>query len=200
MSGHMSKISSGTCSRRGSRISSCAGYGICRLLATDTGKEVLRFKRQATLQVVAFAPDGKRVISADYTAQNGSSLVSWPLNPAVESRQFGPRIGTNSLAFSPEGNTLATGNDCGVHLWDESSGAERRALAGPQGFVKTLAFSPDGRLLAAGGSSGPLHPLRIWQLASGKELWFLHPGQSHVSCLAFSPDGRTLVTGGLDAT
>ena len=62
---------------------------------------------------------------------------------------------TYSLAFSPDGKTLAVGsnieNEPGiVDLLDVASGTVKRKLKGPPGVVGSLVFSPDGKLLASG--------------------------------------------------
>ncbi len=82
----------------------------------------------------------------------------------------------SALAFSPEGQTLATGaTDRTIRLWDPALGVERLILdAGDP--VRALAFSPDGRQLAAGlepdiltTEQDPaklaerLFPIKVWQ-------------------------------------
>jgi WD40 repeat protein len=73
-----------------------------------------------------------------------------------------------SVAFAPDGRTLATGSQDGtVILWDLATGSERLTLKGHTARVTGLAFSHDGRLLVSGSWDGTV---RLWRAATPTEV------------------------------
>ena len=72
-----------------------------------------------------------------------------------------------SVAFSPDGKTLASGSfDKSIKLWNMASGKNTATLKGHTDAVISVAFSPDGKTLASGSQD---KSIRLWDLAPVKK-------------------------------
>jgi WD40 repeat protein len=102
-----------------------------------------------------------------------------------------------SVAFSPDGKTLASVGDDGIILlWDVKSGQRINSLKHYECWVASVAFSPDGNTLASAVSNPEV---RLWDVDSGQRINSLEHTDS-VFSVAFSPDGKILASASEDHT
>ena len=107
-------------------------------------------------------------------------------------------VSISSVAFSPNGKLLATGDADGkTYLWQVEDGKLLFTCTGHSSWVKSVAFSPDGQTLASGSDD---QTVKLWDVDDGKCLKTLHGHSNWVRSVAFSPDGQTLASGSEDQT
>jgi WD40 repeat protein len=127
----------------------------------------------------------------------------WDVATGHQTAELTRRQGwVNTVAFAPDGHTLATGGSDGmVRLWDVATGHQTAELTGHQDEVNTVAFAPNGHTLAT-GDGGFLATgdgrVRLWDVATGRQTAELTGHQGEVNTVAFAPNGHTLATGGSD--
>src|SRR4029453_17240752 len=104
-----------------------------------------------------------------------------------------------SMAFSPDGKTLASGSFRELTLWDFAKGEPKTRVAGFADKVCAISYSADGKYFATGGGA-PTEDGEIKVFTeAGKPFADIKNGHSDtVFGVAFSPDGKLLATCGAD--
>ncbi|MBT2232125.1 AAA family ATPase [Nonomuraea sp. NEAU-A123] len=188
--------------------------GWIRLWDPATGKQTgpAMHDPDGKVSSVAFSPDGKTLASASSGSGGGENIEGWiRLWDPATGKQTGPAMHdpdgkVSSVAFSPDGGTLASGSGASggwVRLWDRATGKQAGpALRDPDGSVTSVTFNPDGRTLAS--ASGRVKAdintaegwIRLWDRATGRQIGpALHDPVGYAVSAVFSPDGHTLASG-----
>lgn len=92
-----------------------------------------------------------------------------------------------ALAFSPDGNTIATGSFRTVKLWKRM--APRMAVLADTAAATCAAVSPDGAWIAFGMPDGKM---AVVEAKSGKPIRVQKIDEAPIASLAFAADGATL--------
>jgi WD40 repeat protein len=142
------------------------GTGTGHLTLWDVAGEgaLAYFEQGAGVRALAFSPDGWLLAAAgQYTVR------LWDLATGAERGEIqGHRGWVWSLAFAPDGRTLATGSmDRTTRLWDVATGRPRAAYDWKIGKVHAVAFARDGMTAAAAGDAGVF----VWDLDEPASLW-----------------------------
>ncbi len=102
-----------------------------------------------------------------------------------------------AVAFSPDGQLLATGDSNGeVRLWQVADAQPVLTFQGHTSWVFSVDWSPDGQSIVSGSYD---QTVRLWNVNTGQCLKTLLEKNSVLS-VAWSPDGQTIATGSYDQT
>lgn len=152
------------------------------------------------VSAAAFSPDGSQLVTASWD----DTVRLWRVSDGAllrEMRADAPKDVLVSVAYSPDGKTIASGvgygaNEYAVWLWSAADGSVVRNFR-TGGY--RLAFSPDGATLATEGQDGSVVLSRVADGEPILSIPVVRSGRgSAVWHIAFSPDGDTLVYYGDD--
>ena len=185
------------------------GDGSVSLRVTSTGQLLKTFtENKGWVNSVCFSPDGTTL--AYGIVNNGSVWVDTRnqrnqyISVILRSVKTGRILKTlaysstdytdswtDSVCFSPDGTTLASGgHDNNVHLWDTATGVHKAALKGHKHIIRNVTFSPDGTMLA---SKSVDKTIRLWDAVTRQHLKTFITGNGY-SAVCFSPDGQMLAS------
>ncbi len=123
------------------------------------------------------------------TPGNAPTLVQLALLRPEDGRVRG-------LAWSPDGQRLATGSNRFLQLWDTATGQQMHSLAGHTDQINSLAWSPASNLLVSVSFDGTA---RVWDPQQARVLQVLaSPQSTPLFSVAWSPDGEHICAGTMD--
>jgi WD40 repeat protein/serine/threonine protein kinase len=187
-------------------------------------QELYVFDGAAPVQAVAFAPDGKRVLSIEGTGQpmrlgmdkdfvdpfpGARTLRTWDLKSGTPSTRLEAGLDmVTAAAYTPDGRRVAvvggkSREPTEIRVLDALSGQPLAYLRNPGKGIKgassilpitAVAISPDAKQVA---SAAFLDDILLWDVATGKVNKTLDRTHIPVSGLAFSPEGDRLAMAGI---
>jgi WD40 repeat protein len=166
-----------------------------RLWDAASGKEVRKIigipkedllGHWVSFTALAFAPDGNTL----YAGGMDFSLIVWDPLTGKEIRRVGNNVGApHSLAFAPDGKTLAVPFSSLIHLIDSVTGKERFPEVGHSVRVNSGEIAGDGRTVVTADYARII----LWDLATGRERGRIDSPQSSFVTFQLLEEGRKLV-------
>jgi len=138
-----------------------------RVWDAATGRELCGIGLTEVAKAV-FSPDGSLIATATASRYNSANFVNicrsydgrWVRPIEGGTGALGARSRVNDVAFSPDGERLASAHGDGtVRISDAVTGLETLVLEGHTGAVLGVGFSPDGQQLLSASADGTV---KVW--------------------------------------
>ena len=202
---------------RGARVRRGAFTILAALLAIAIFTSVVAFRAQHTAShQLGLAISGQLISQSEEQGDTNpalakfESLAAWRINPSPQARYAmlnaaalpgiatltGDSTPVNSVAFSPDGKTLASGSDGGMVMLQNVATGEpvgRSSTARFKLSIESVMFSPGGKALAGSSIDGTG---LLWDVATHQQIGQPFPSSpGALGPVAISPDGEMLATG-----
>lgn len=183
-----------------------------RMMDMETGTPIFSLMIEQPTTLVAFSPDGSRILTVGrgassepgtvslWEASSGKLLCSW--KSQEQTREL------SSAAFSPNGQYVVTASRRVVEVWGPETGQLVRSFGGPTKYASSPQFSADGKWIvmktdkrmADGSDRVEESTATVYDVATGKRIAALGGSKLWLNTVVFSPDGKKVITTGADRT
>ncbi len=145
----------------------------------------------------ALSPNGAYLAAATGQGLGAGTARIWDVTSGGQLGRLSTKAGPFwVVAWSPNGNSLATGDHEGaIRTYDAGTWKLSHEFQGPRGPTKFIAWSLDGKALATGDDTGTLWG---WDAANGKRLFRSQVHLKNIDAAAWSPNGEQLATASWD--
>ena len=166
--------------------------GLIRSWEMDTGQ--LQNELEVTGVIRAISSNGHKFVSE----QNGVLYLGDAKTGEILQMAEGYTNDVLSIAFSPDGTSLLSGEQGGViRIWDVNDKSALHTIGVDTYWIFSLAYSPDGNTFIT-GEGRPHYLLRVWDSSNGDLLHSYGGHTETIFSVAFNSDGKTLASSGFD--
>ncbi|MEG4874339.1 WD40 repeat domain-containing protein [Microcoleus sp. CZ3-B4] len=192
LEGHKSPLVCVAFSPDGQTLASSSWDETVKIWEFNTGEvkhswKIYEAEEYRIAESLVISPDGKTL----YAGIHGGSTYYWDISTGQELGDWISSAGSNLLAMSADGRTLA-GTYAGTLTVRDLPQHTRRFKTQTRHNSPSLAISPDGETLFIGDFHGNIH---LWDARQGQELSVLGGHSGVVRAIAVSADGKMLASG-----
>ncbi len=158
--------------------------GVIYLWESQTGRALRSLTGpRVMVRAARFSPDGGHDCLGQRRPDRVRTLASRVTGKELRRFEGQRKHNAWTVAFTPDGKTLATGGDIGeLFLYDVTTGRDLHRCRGHRSVVGSVGFSADGKTLVSGSHDGTV---RGWDSATGRQRW-------QVAVRGEASDGRLL--------